>query len=96
MVTYEWDGKKAISNEHKHGIGFVEASSVFDDPLGMSMPDSEHSFDEDRWITMGNSVRGRVLVVVHVRVHSGENDEVIRLVSARRATRLERREYTEG
>ncbi len=96
MVTYEWDGNKAVSNEHKHKIGFVEASSVFDDPLALSVLDSEHSIDENRWITMGTSVRGRVLVVVHVRVHSGETEEVIRIISARRATSLERTVYTEG
>jgi len=96
VVTYEWDGNKAVSNKHKHGVGFVEASSVFDDPLAMSIPDSEHSTDEDRWITMGASVQGRVLVVVHARVHFGMTDEVIRIISARPATRQERREYTEG
>jgi hypothetical protein len=73
-----------------------EASSVFDDSLAMSLPDTVHSIDEERWITVGTSSRGRVLVVVHVRAQSDETDEVIRIISARRATKQERRDYTEG
>lgn len=96
MITYEWDGNKAISNEHKHGVGFVEASSVFDDPLAMSIPDAEHSADEDRWITVGASSHGRILVVIHVRLRLGESEEAIRIISARRATPHETKEYTEG
>jgi uncharacterized protein len=96
MITYEWDGNKAVTNERKHGVGFIEASSVFDDSLAMSLPDTVHSIDEERWITVGTSSRGRVLVVVHVRAQSDETDEVIRIISARRATKQERRDYTEG
>jgi uncharacterized DUF497 family protein len=96
VITYEWDGNKAISNERKHGVGFVEASSVFDDPLALSMPDYEHSVDEERWMTMGTSAHGRILVVVHVRILSKDTDEVIRIISARQATKHECRSYTEG
>jgi uncharacterized protein len=96
LITYEWDGNKAISNERKHGVGFVEASSVFEDPLGLSVPDDEHSVDEERWITMGTSTHGRILVVVHVRAVLGRADEVIRIISARQATKHERRSYTVG
>lgn len=77
LITYEWDGNKASSNERKHGVGFVEASSVFDDPLSLSMPDYEHSVGEERWITMGTSTQGRVLVVVHVRTAVSNAEEVI-------------------
>lgn len=96
MITYEWDGNKAVSNERKHGVGFVEASSVFDDSLAMSLPDRAHSIDEERWITIGASAEGRVLVVVHVRAQSDETGEIIRIISAREATRQERKAYTEG
>lgn len=96
MITYEWDGTKAISNERKHGVGFVEASSVFEDSLAMSVPDDEHSVEEERWITMGTSTHDRILVVVHVRSVLNDSDEVIRIISARAATKQERRSYTEG
>jgi hypothetical protein len=96
MITYEWDGNKAISTERKHGVGLVEASSVFEDPLAMSVPDDEHSVDDDRWITMGTSTNGRILVVVHVPSVLNGSDEVIRIISARAATKHERRSYTEG
>ena len=96
MITYEWDDRKNTANERKHGVGFFEATTVFDDPLAVSVPDAEHSVDEERWITIGTSSRARLIVVVHVRKLSHVADEVIRLVSARMATGRERKVYTEG
>jgi uncharacterized protein len=96
MVTYEWNETKAASNELKHGVGFSESSSVFDDPLSVSIPDPEHSTEEERWMTVGVSAMGRLLVVVHTRSYLDSSNEVIRLISAGRGTSRESRVYTEG
>ena len=90
-IKFEWDTRKARRNLRKHGIGFNEASTVFADTLSITIPDPDHSQDEERWVTMGLSHRQRLLVVVHT-----EEEETIRLISARTADRLERRKYEEG
>ncbi len=90
-IKFEWDPRKARRNLRKHGIGFDEASTVFADTLSISIPDPSHSEDEERWVTMGLSNRRRLLVVVHT-----EEGEMIRIISARTADRLERRKYEEG
>ncbi len=90
-IKFDWDPGKARRNLRKHGIGFMEASTVFSDTLSITIPDPDHSEDEERWVTMGLSNRHRLLVVVHT-----EEDETIRLISARRADPLERRKYEEG
>ena len=87
-LSFEWDGEKARSNERKHGVSFDEAATAFGDPLSVTIPDPDHSEDEDRFILMGSTYLGRVLVVVHT--DRGDN---IRIISARRATRVERRQY---
>lgn len=89
-LEFEWDGAKASSNRRKHHVGFEEASTAFADPCSLSIPDPVHSEDEDRWILLGASASGRLLVVVHV-----ERDGIIRIISARRATARERRQYEE-
>ena len=90
-IKFEWDPGKARRNLRKHGIDFNEASTVFADTLSITIPDPDHSEDEERWVTMGLSNRQRLLVAVHT-----EEEEVIRLISARTADRLERRKYEEG
>ena len=90
-IKFEWNPHKARRNLRKHGIGFDEASTVFADTLSISIPDPSHSEDEERWVTMGLSNRRRLLVVVHT-----EEGEMIRIISARTADRLERRKYEEG
>ena len=90
-IQFDWDPRKARGNLHKHGIDFDEASTVFADTLSITIPDPDHSEDEERWVTMGLSNRQRVLVVVHT-----EEEETIRIISARSADRLERRKYEEG
>ncbi len=90
-IKFEWNPRKARRNLRKHGIGFDEASTVFADTLSISIPDPSHSEDEERWVTMGLSNRRRLLVVVHT-----EEGEMIRIISARTADRLERRKYEEG
>ncbi len=90
-MRFDWDEEKARRNWAKHGVAFQEAATVLSDTLGWTYPDSLHSFLERRWITIGMSDQHRVLVVAH-----SEEDEVIRIISAREATRQERKFYEQG
>jgi uncharacterized DUF497 family protein len=90
-IKFEWDPRKARRNLRKHGIDFDEATTIFADTLSITIPDPDHSADEERWLTIGLSNRQRLLVVVHT-----EEEETIRIISARMADRLERRKYEEG
>ncbi len=90
-MTFEWDLHKAESNLRKHGVSFDEAGSVFLDRLALSGPDPDHSVSELRYITFGMSRLGRPLVVSHTY-----RADVIRIISARRMTRSERKLYEEG
>lgn len=93
-MKFEWDAKKAKANLQKHKISFLEACYVFADKYLLTVFDDEHSAHEERWITMGQSINGKILVVVHT--YKGTNDiEVIRIVSARKATRKEEKQYIE-
>jgi uncharacterized DUF497 family protein len=83
-----WDPLKAALNLVKHGVDFEEAATVFRDPLLLVQPDIDHSEDEDRWLALGKSARQMLLVVVHT-----ENEQTIRLISARKAQPRERRRY---
>ena len=87
----EWDPNKAASNLAKHGVTFEEAATVFLDPLALTIPDPEHSVDEDRFITLGLSAHDQLVVVVHT-----DRAGAIRLISAREATPRERRTYESG
>lgn len=89
-IRFEWDPRKAKSNLRKHGISFEEAQSVFYDENGRLIEDPDHSEDEDRFILLGVSSNSRVLIVCHCY---RENDEVVRIISARKATRLEQNYY---
>jgi uncharacterized protein len=88
-MTYQWDKDKASANLRKHGIDFADAVSVFSDDLAITTPDER--FDEERFITIGLDGLGRVLIVVYTW-----RAQEIRLISARPATRQERRQYEEG
>ena len=90
-MILEWDPEKAASNLAKHGVHFHEAGTVLDDPLSTTFPDPEHCLDEQRYITVGSAVSGRILVVAHT-----DRGEAIRLISARPATPSERRFYEQG
>ena len=90
-MQIEWDPNKANSNLEKHGVPFEEAATAFGDPLSLTIDDPDHSDDEERFILLGQSFAGRLLVVVHAHRH-----ERIRIISARIATRKERRSYEEG
>jgi len=83
-----WDPAKAALNLGKHGVDFEEAATVFRDPLLLVQPDVEHSEEEERWLALGKSARQLLLVVVHT-----ENEQTIRLISARKAEPRERRRY---
>ena len=89
-LTFEWDVPKARSNLAKHAVAFEEASTIFGDPLSLTIPDPEHSKIEDRFVTIGSAFTGKLLVVVHT--DRGDN---IRIISARRANRRERKFYEE-
>ena len=92
MVDFRWDPWKAAANFKKHEIDFHEAATALDDPLSTTFPDTDHSsLVEPRFVTIGRSNQGRILVVVHT-----DGDLMIRLITARRATRHERRFYEEG
>ncbi len=88
-LTFEWDEKKSASNLRKHGITFVEAQTVFSDELGRFMPDPDHSQGEERFILMGVSTKNRILVICHCEITS----DIIRIISARKAEKFERKQY---
>jgi uncharacterized DUF497 family protein len=90
-MDFEWDDTKADSNERKHGVTFTEAMTAFADPLSVTGYDPRYADDEDRFLTMGMSVGGRLLVVSHT-----DRGEVVRIISAREATRRERKDYEDG
>ncbi len=89
-LTFEYHHPKAASNLLDHKISFEEAISIFYDPLASTLPDDEHSYDEQRWIRLGTSSHGRLLFVVYT-----ERDSSVRLISARVANATERRQYEE-
>ncbi len=86
-----WDPRKAAANHKKHKVSFEEASTVLADPLAITGADPDHSVGEVRWITFGLLNRRRLLAVAHT-----EQDDTIRIIIARAATRPERRLYEEG
>ena len=90
-MRIEWDTKKARSNLRKHRVSFEEAATALSDPLSATASDPDHSEAEDRYITFGVSVRDRLLVVVHT-----EERKTIRIISARLASKGERKLYEEG
>lgn len=88
-MRFEWDPDKEAANQSKHGIGFGEAASVFRDPRSRTVHDPSHSDDEDRYLTLGFSDRGRLLVVWHT-----DRDDAIRIIGARLPEKRERKGYT--
>jgi uncharacterized DUF497 family protein len=92
-IRFEWDARNDDQNRIKHRIGFAEASTVFGDPLSITIPNSEHGAAEERFVIVGASFRGRLLVVVVVHT---VREERIRLISARAATKAEKRAHEEG
>jgi len=90
-MEFEWDEEKAAANLAKHEVSFDEAQTVFNDPLYVDFYDPDHSFDEHRYIIIGESQQRRLLIVSYT-----ERDERVRLISAREVTGSERETYEEG
>jgi uncharacterized protein len=90
-MKYAWDDNKAVKNLAKHGISFTEAKTIFDDPLYVDFYDLDHSDEEERYLIVGESNRGRLLIVSYT-----ERRESIRIISAREVTKSEREIYEEG
>ena len=93
MLHFEWDPHKDLTNQKKHGVSFAEASTVFEDDNALVISDPEHSEDEERFIILGFSLRANLLVVCHC---CRASESVIRIISARRATARESRQYNDG
>lgn len=87
-MEFEWDPNKAINNLAKHNVSFYEASTVFGDPLSLTFPDLDRPHGETRYITIGESVQEQLLIISHT-----DRGQRIRIISARRVTRRERRIY---
>jgi len=90
--TFEWNKRKASENKRKHGVSFEEARTAFLDENARLIPDPEHSNDEDRFVLLGLSIRLRLLLICHCYREQGD---VIRIISARKADRSERKQYAE-
>ena len=88
-MDFEWDQKKDRANIEKHGVSFVEATTVFGDPLELMIRDPDHSIGEYRFLSMGMSADGRLLVVSYAE----RADDLVRIISARTASKKERRQY---
>ncbi len=90
-IHFEWDPRKATANAAKHAVSFEEASTVFGDSKSLTIPDPTHSAVEKRFIILGRSHTGRMLIVIHT-----ERDDHIRIISARPASRKERKTYEQA
>lgn len=90
-MEFEWNPDKATGNLEKHGVSFQETVTVFNDPLSVTFPDPNHSIGESRYIIIGISRFGQLLIVAHT-----DRLERVRIISARKATRQEQRFYEEG
>lgn len=90
-MPIEWDPNKAAANLRKHAVSFEEALTALADPLAQTGHDPDHSLNEPRYVTFGTSSTGRLLVVAHT-----ERGDAVRIISARRATRAERRDYEQA
>jgi uncharacterized DUF497 family protein len=93
-IDFDWDPTKAASNATKHSVTFEEAMTVFSDPLARSILD--HSANEERWITLGETSTGNLLVVVHTWAELDPDRAAVRIISARRPTANEARQYRDN
>jgi len=93
LYNFEWDPYKAKENVTKHKVAFERAAQIFFDPLAISLYDGEHSTDEDRWITIGKDFSENVLVAIHTFQEQDSDSTVIRMISARKATKKESKQY---
>ena len=91
-MKFEWDVKKEKINITKHGVTFEQASYVFSDPYALNRYDDEHSEDEDRWVLLGKSLNETLLLVIHT-FRDNQGIELVRIISARKATKKEKQAY---
>jgi uncharacterized protein len=91
-MEFEWDPNKDRGNQKKHGISFAEAATAFDDDLQLTIPDPDHSIGEFRHVTLGATSTGRLIAVSHTE----DEDDCVRIISARSATAQERQTYEQG
>lgn len=91
-MQFEWDNTKNSQNQQKHGVSFEQAKEVFEDPLHLSVLDKRFSYFEERWITIGATQTEQILVVANL-LFSDSGEEIIRIISARKATSSERQQY---
>jgi uncharacterized DUF497 family protein len=94
-IEFDWDMEKAASNAAKHGVTFQEAMAVFVDPFARTILNPDHGADEERWVTMGEASTGNLLVVVHTWREMDPFRTAVRIISARRPTPREARQYRE-
>jgi uncharacterized protein len=92
-LIFEWDKNKASANLRKHKVSFDEAKTIFADELLVTFPDEIHSDNEERFVSIGTSANSRILLLVHTENDVEENKIVIRIISCRKATNLERKVY---
>jgi uncharacterized DUF497 family protein len=90
-MNFEWDSEKDAANQRKHGVAFDEASTVFGDPLALTIDDPDHSVNEQRFLTTGYSTSQRLIIVAHT-----DREGRVRIISAREVAAAERRTYEEG
>ncbi|MFH0924326.1 MAG: BrnT family toxin [bacterium] len=95
QYNFEWNPEKAKVNIKKHGVRFEYSATVFKDPQAVSIYDDDHSINEDRWITLGIASNGILLTVHHTYNQVDDKNVVIRIISSRRATSFEKRQYEE-
>ena len=95
LYEFEWDPVKASTNLNKHGVYFEGAATVFLDPLAITIPDDEHSETEVTWITLGMDAEGQYVFVIHTFEWLANQQGRVRLISARRPTKAEIRDYEE-
>jgi len=93
-VKFEWDRDKEKANKSKHKVTFMEACYVFTDKYMLTLYDEEHSENEDRWVTIGETLNSRILVVIHT-YRKAKGRESVRIISARKATKREEKQYSE-
>ncbi len=93
--VFDWDPAKEQQNRSKHGVSFRQTMTVFRDAHAVTVYDAGHDDQEDRWVTIGRTANGLLLVLVHTH-HGSSQKAMIRIISARRATRRERRDFEEG
>jgi hypothetical protein len=92
-MHFEWDENKDRENIKKHGISFQEAQDIFDDPFHLSVLDKRFDYFEERWVTIGSTKEGRVIVTGHLYYLTERGEEVIRIITARKATKKEKEKY---